>query len=99
MLDAYLSFLLVEVVDDDSDEEVEGEEGAEDDEDDEVQVHVEIDLFDWLLLHLQQETSSLKKHLTCSRPIRSRDQNVQLDLLLFSFQLQKLFHFYFYLFS
>lgn len=36
----YLSLLLVEVVDDDTDEQVEGEEGAEDDEDDKVQVHV-----------------------------------------------------------
>lgn len=34
--DTYLSFLLVEVVDDDANEEVKGEEGAKDDENDEV---------------------------------------------------------------
>lgn len=50
---------MVEVIDDDSDEEVEGEEGAEDDEDDEVQVHVEIDLFDRLLFNLQKQTNNL----------------------------------------
>ena len=57
--DTYLSLLLVEVVDDDADEEVEGEEGAEDDEDDEVEVHVEVDLSDGLLLHLETEVVCL----------------------------------------
>lgn len=51
--DTYLSFLLVEVIDDDTDEEIEGEEGAEYDEDDKVQVHVEVDFSDGLLLHLK----------------------------------------------
>ncbi len=61
----YLSFLLVEVIDDDTDEEIEGEEGAEDDEDDEVQVHVQIDLLDRLLLHLTAtHTDNLKKEYT-----------------------------------
>lgn len=55
----YLSLLLVEVVDDDTDEQVEGEEGAEDDEDDEVQVHIQIDLLDRLLLHLFRENKDL----------------------------------------
>lgn len=55
----YLSLLLVEVVDDDTDEQVEGEEGAEDDEDDKVQVHVQIDLLDRLLLHLFREHTDL----------------------------------------
>ncbi len=41
-VETYLGFLLIEVVDDDSDEEVEGEEGAKDDEADKVKVHVEI---------------------------------------------------------
>lgn len=54
--DAYLSFLLVEVIDDDTNEQVEGEEGAEDDEDDEVQIHVQVDLLDRLLLNLQGNT-------------------------------------------
>lgn len=42
---------MVEVVDDDTDEEVEGEEGSEDDEDDEVDVHVEVVFIDGLVLH------------------------------------------------
>lgn len=32
--------MFVEIIDDDSDEQVEGEEGAEDDEEDKVDVHV-----------------------------------------------------------
>lgn len=36
----YLSLLLVEVINDDTNEEVEGEEGTENNEDDKVQVHV-----------------------------------------------------------
>jgi hypothetical protein len=51
-VDTYLLLLFVEVVDDDSDEEVEGEEGAEDDEEDEVEVHVDVHLAYWLLAHL-----------------------------------------------
>lgn len=51
----HLSFLLVEIVNDDADEEVEREEGAENDEDHKVQVHVEVDLSDWLFLHLKQK--------------------------------------------
>lgn len=38
----YLFLLLVEVVDDDTDEKVQGEERPEDNEDDEVDVHVEV---------------------------------------------------------
>ena len=41
---AYLFLLHVEILDDDTDEEVEREEGSEDDEEDEIQVH-EIALF------------------------------------------------------
>ena len=48
----YLSFLLVEVVDDDADEEVEGEEGAEDYEDHKVDVHVKVGLVHRLVFHL-----------------------------------------------
>jgi hypothetical protein len=40
---SYLLLLFVEVVDDDTDEQVESEEGAKDDEDDEVDVHAEVD--------------------------------------------------------
>lgn len=60
----YLSLLLVEVVDDDTNEQVEGEEGAEDDEDDKVQVHVQVDLLDRLLLHLLWEHTDLTFSLT-----------------------------------
>lgn len=49
---AYLFLLLVEIVNNDTNEKIEGEEGAEDDEDDKVDVHVEVDLIRGLLLHL-----------------------------------------------
>lgn len=48
----HLFLLLVEVVNDDTNEEVQGEEGTEDDEDDKVDVHVEVDLIHWLLFNL-----------------------------------------------
>lgn len=44
--------MLVEIVNNDTNEKIEGEEGAEDDEDDKVDVHVEVDLIRGLLLHL-----------------------------------------------
>lgn len=50
--DTHLFLLLVEVVDDDTDEQVECEEGPKDDEDDKVEVHVEVHLILWLLLLL-----------------------------------------------
>jgi len=46
---------LVEVVNNDTDEEVECEERAEDNEDDEVDVHVEVDLVRGLLPDLKEE--------------------------------------------
>ena len=51
-LNTYLLFLFIEVIDDDSNEEIEGEEGAKDDEEDEVDVHVDVDLPDWLFTNL-----------------------------------------------
>ena len=51
-LNTYLLLLLIEVIDDDSNEEIEGEEGAKDDEEDEVDVHVDVDLPDGLLPNL-----------------------------------------------
>ena len=51
----YLLFQCVEVVDDDTDEEVEGEEGAADDEDDKVEVVIEACLILRLLVNLQLE--------------------------------------------
>lgn len=49
---SYLFLLLVEVVNDDTNEEVQGEERAKDDEDDKVDVHVQVVLVDRLVLHL-----------------------------------------------
>ena len=51
-LNTYLLFLFIEVIDDDSNEEIEGEEGAKDDEEDKVDVHVDVDLPDWLFTNL-----------------------------------------------
>lgn len=54
-LKSYLFLLLIEVVDDDTDEEVQCEEGTEDDEDDKVDVHVYVVLVHWLVFHLCSE--------------------------------------------
>lgn len=51
-VNTYLSFLLVKIVDDDTNEEVQGKEGAKDDEDNKVEVHVEVNLSAGLFLHL-----------------------------------------------
>lgn len=51
----YLFLLLIEVVDDDSDEEVQGEERPEDDEEDKVEVHVDVHLTNGLLTNLYQK--------------------------------------------
>lgn len=56
VVNTHLSFLLIEIVNNDADEEIEGEEGAEYDEDDKVQVHVEVDFSDGLLLHLKPDS-------------------------------------------
>lgn len=62
VVNTYLSFLLIEIVNDDANEEVQGEEGAENDEDNKVQVHVEVDLSDGLFFHLKPDSfmSSLR---------------------------------------
>ena len=52
----YLLFLFVEVIYDDSNEEIEGEERAKDDEEDKVDVHVDVDLSDGLIPNLEKET-------------------------------------------
>lgn len=72
----HLFLLLVEVVDDDTDEEVQGEEGAKDDEDDEVDVHVEVDLVLWLLFNLarrdgKSETDPVPKKVSPSPQTRA----------------------------
>lgn len=51
--DTYLFLLLVEIVNNDTNEEVECEERAKDDKDDEVHVHVEVDLVRRLFLYLR----------------------------------------------
>lgn len=53
VVNTHLSFLLTEIVNNDTNEEIEGEEGAKYDEDDKVEVHVEVDFSDWLFLHLK----------------------------------------------
>ena len=51
----YLFLLLVEVVNDHTDEEVEGEKGAEDDEDYKVDVHVDVVFINRLVFHLNRD--------------------------------------------
>lgn len=55
----YLSFLLVEIVNNDTDEKIEGEEGAKNDEHNKIKVHVEVDFSDRLFLHLKKESKSV----------------------------------------
>ena len=49
----YLLFLLIEVIDDDTNKEIEGEERAKDNEEDEVDVHVDVYFSDWLITNLK----------------------------------------------
>ena len=49
----YLLFLLIEVIDDDTNKEIEGEERAKDNEEDEVDVHVDVNFPDWLVTNLK----------------------------------------------
>ena len=49
---SYLFLLLVEVVNDHTNEEVQGEEGAKNDENDKVDVHVDVDFIAGLVFHL-----------------------------------------------
>ena len=49
----YLLFLLIEVVNDDSNEEIEREEGTEDNEEDKVEIHPNVYLSDWLIPDLK----------------------------------------------
>lgn len=54
-MDTHLFLLLVEVIDDDTNEEVEGEERAEYNKDDKIDVHVDVVLIFWLVFHLRRE--------------------------------------------
>lgn len=53
--ETYLFLLLIEVINDDTNEQVQGEEGAEDDEDDKVDVHVDVVLILRLLIRLSKD--------------------------------------------
>lgn len=53
IVNTYLSFLLVKIVNDHTNEKVEGKEGAEYDEDNKVDVHVEVNFSARLFLHLE----------------------------------------------
>lgn len=52
---SYLFLLLVEVINDHTDEEIEGEEGAKYDENHKVDVHVDVDLIVRLVFHLREK--------------------------------------------
>lgn len=52
---SYLFLLLVEVVNDHTNEEVQGEEGPENDEDNKVDVHVNVDFIFGLVFHLERK--------------------------------------------
>lgn len=52
---SYLFLLLVEVIDDHTNEEIEGEEGAKYDENHKVDVHVDVDLINRLVFHLKRK--------------------------------------------
>lgn len=56
---SYLFLLLVEVVNDHTNEEVEGEEGAKYDENDKVDVHVDVDFIVGLVFHLGGRRNSV----------------------------------------
>ena len=53
LLDTYLLFLFVEVINDDTNEQVKREEGSKDDEEYEIQIHVDVALLYGLLTILQ----------------------------------------------
>lgn len=56
---SYLFLLLVEVINDHTDEEIEGEEGAKYDENHKVDVHVDVDLIVRLVFHLKEKQKNI----------------------------------------
>ena len=76
----YLFLLLVEIVDDDTDEQVKGEEGAKDDEDDKVEVHVQVVFIFRLLFQLKKV-----EMLSCCAP-QPLDKHVSAAPLLTSLE-------------
>lgn len=61
--ETYLFLLLIEVINDDTNEQVQGEEGAEDDEDDKVDVHIDVILIFRLLIRLSKGRRRRKSQL------------------------------------
>ena len=58
LLDTYLLFLFIEVIDDNTNKQVERKEGPKDDEEDKVQIHVQIDFTNRLLSDLKKKIAS-----------------------------------------
>ena len=86
----HLSLLLIEIVNNDTDEEIEGEEGSEYDEDDKVKVHVEVDFSDGLFLHLK--INSFINQLVTLTCLEYRVLEIEhIYLLLLNLQLHALF--------
>ena len=53
LLDTYLLFLFIEIIDDNSNKQVKREEGSEDDEEYKVEIHVQVTFTNWLLSNLK----------------------------------------------
>lgn len=89
VVNTHLSFLLIEIVNDDANEEIKGEEGAENDEDDKVQVHVEVDLSNGLFLHLKPDSFSFTSESSLgSAPSQLKDRCHKTRLPLWNPQLR-----------
>ena len=53
LIDTYLLFLFIEIIDDNSNKQVKREEGSEDDEEYKVEIHVQVTFANWLLSNLK----------------------------------------------
>lgn len=88
-VNTYLSFLLVKIVNDHTDEKVEGKKRAEYDEDNKVEVHVEVNFSAGLFLHLKTNFYQL---VDCYKPLLLMNQvKDEPYLLLLNQQLHSLF--------
>ena len=56
--------MFVEVINDDTNEQVKREEGSKDDEEDEIQIHVDVAFLDGLLAVLQNIENRIIDHFT-----------------------------------
>lgn len=59
--------MLIEVINDDTNEQIQGEEGAEDDEDDKVDVHVDVVLILRLFIRLSKDRRKGESQLSAWR--------------------------------